>query len=139
MSVFQWIDLARTLDADGLEMYEGFFASLDNDYIDSVGEAIQSAGFQMPMLCCSPDFTQPERAARQRAVEHEAEMILVTRRLGGRGAVCRVLSGQRRPDVSVPQGIEWVVECIQQLIPIALENDVILGMENHARMGEKCQ
>ena len=40
MSVFDWIDMARTLDADGLEMYEGFFTSLDDDYILSVRDAI---------------------------------------------------------------------------------------------------
>ena len=37
MSVFEWIEMARSLDADGLEMYEGFFTSLDDGYIDSVG------------------------------------------------------------------------------------------------------
>src|SRR5687767_1250936 len=112
MSVFEWIDMARQLDADGLEMYEGFFLSLEADYIDSVGAAIQSAGFAMPMLCCSPDFTQPDADARKRAVEHEARMIEVTRRLGGPGTVCRVLSGQRYPEVERRQGIQWVAECI---------------------------
>ena len=29
MSVFEWIDMARSLDADGLEMYDGFFTSLE--------------------------------------------------------------------------------------------------------------
>ena len=29
---------------------------------------------------CSPDFTQPGPAARQRAAEHEVEMIRITRR-----------------------------------------------------------
>ena len=29
-SVFDWIDMARSLDADGLEMYDGFFTSLDS-------------------------------------------------------------------------------------------------------------
>ena len=135
MSVFQWIEMAKTLDADGLEMYEGFFTSLDDGYIDSVGDAVRSAGFAMPMLCCSPDFTQPDSAARQRAIEREAEMIRITRRLGGRRAVCRVLSGQRRPEVSVEQGIDWVIECIQQLLPVAREYDVVLGMENHYKDG----
>lgn len=135
MSVFDWIEMARDLDADGLEMYEGFFTSLEDGYIDSVGEAIQKAGFAMPMLCCSPDFTQPDSSARQKAVEHEAEMIRITRRLGGRRSVCRVLSGQRRPEVEMEDGIEWVVECIEQLLPIAREYDVILGMENHYKDG----
>ncbi|HVY72232.1 MAG TPA: sugar phosphate isomerase/epimerase family protein [Verrucomicrobiae bacterium] len=135
MSVFDWIKMAKGLDADGLEMYEGFFTSLEDGYIDSVGEAIRAAGFGMPMLCCSPDFTQPDPADRQRAVDHEAEMIRITRRLGGPRSVCRVLSGQRRPEVPVGQGIEWVVECIQQLLPVARAHDVVLGMENHYKDG----
>src|SRR5262245_27433624 len=94
MTVFEWIALARSLDADGLEMYDGFFTSLDNSYLDQVGDAIHSAGFAMPMLCCSPDFTNPDPDGRQRAVDREAEMIRVARRLGGPGVVCRVLSGQ---------------------------------------------
>ena len=27
MSVFEWIEMAKQLDADGLEMYEGFFTA----------------------------------------------------------------------------------------------------------------
>ncbi|MCE3258317.1 MAG: iolE 2, partial [Nitrobacter vulgaris] len=51
MTVFQWIDSSRSLDADGLEMYEGFFTSLDPAYLDSVGDAIRATGRAMPMLC----------------------------------------------------------------------------------------
>jgi len=47
MSVFDWIKMAQQLEADGLEMYEGFFTSLDDAYIDSIGEAIRGAGFEM--------------------------------------------------------------------------------------------
>ncbi len=135
MSVFDWIEMARPLDADGLEMYEGFFTSLDPDYLDQVGSAIQSAGFEMPMLCCSPDFTQPDPDARKRAVDHQARMIEVTRRLGGPRAVCRVLSGQRYPEVSREQGLAWVVECIEAVLPVARANDIVLGLENHYKDG----
>src|SRR6185312_15417749 len=83
MSVFDWIEMAQQLDADGLEMYDGFFTSLEAGYLDSVGEAIATAGFAMPMLCCSPDFTNPDADGRKRAVDREIEMIGVTRRLGG--------------------------------------------------------
>jgi sugar phosphate isomerase/epimerase len=135
MSVFEWIDLARNLDADGLEMYEGFFTSFDNDYLDKVRDAIYGAGFQMPMLCCSPNFTAPDADERKRNVDREAEMIRVTRRLGGPGTVCRVLSGQAYPEVSWEQGREWVVQCINRVLPVAKEYDVVLGMENHYKDG----
>ena len=135
MSVFDWIEQARELDADGLEMYEGFFTSLDNNYLDSVKEAIHQAGFVMPMLCCSPDFTHPDRDQRQRAVDREIQMIEVTHRLGGRGSVCRVLSGQRYPEVTRDQGMQWVVECIENCLPAAREHGIILGLENHYKDG----
>ncbi len=135
MTVFEWIEMAKSLPAEGLEMYEGFFTSLDDGYILQVRDAILQAGFAMPMLCCSPNFTHPDPDERQRAVEHEARMIRVTRLLGGEGAVCRVLSGQRYPDVSREQGREWVVECIEQVLPVAREQKIILGLENHYKDG----
>jgi len=131
MSVFDWIEMARSLDADGLEMYDGFFTSLEPGYLHRVGDAIAAAGFAMPMLCCSPDFSNPDPEARKRAVDREVELIAVARRLGGPRTVCRVLSGQRDPDVSRAQGLEWVVACINQLLPVAREHDVVLGLENH--------
>jgi len=135
MTVFDWVEEARALDADGLEMYDGFFTSLDDGYVDSVGEAISSAGFAMPMLCCSPDFTNPDPDARKRAVDREVAMVRVTRRLGGPRAVCRVLSGQRYPEVGREQGLAWVVECVEKVLPVARECDVILGLENHYKDG----
>jgi sugar phosphate isomerase/epimerase len=135
MSVFDWVKMARSLDADGLEMYDGFFTSLDVSYIDGLAEAIHNAGFAMPMLCCSPDFTNPDPDARKLAVDREAELIAIARRLGGPRTVCRVLSGQRYPQVSREQGLAWVVECINQVLPIAREHDVVLGLENHYKDG----
>lgn len=135
MTVFDWIDMAGALGAEGLEMYDGFFTSLDSAYLDSVGEALSRAGFAMPMLCCSPDFTNPDADARKRALDREVELMRVTRRLGGPRAACRVLSGQRYPQVSLGQGIEWVVEAINRLLPVAREYDIVLAMENHYKDG----
>lgn len=135
MSVFDWIQMARPLDADGLEMYTGFFTSFEGSYLDRVGEAIDSADFAMPMLCCSPDFTAPDSDTRRREIEREAEMIAVARRLGGPGTVCRILSGQRYPGLSWDEGKDWVLEAINQLLPVAKEHDIVLGMENHYKDG----
>jgi sugar phosphate isomerase/epimerase len=135
MSVFDWIEMAKQLDADGLEMYEAFFTSFETGYLDSVGEAIHSASFKMPMLCCSPDFTAPDTNKRKREIEREAHMIRIARRLGGPGTVCRVLSGQRYPEVEWEQGREWVLQALYELIPVAKENNIVLGMENHYKDG----
>ncbi len=49
--------------------------------------------------------------------------------LGGQS--CRVLSGQRRPEVTRAQGVRWVVESIKELLPYAAEKKVVLALENH--------
>lgn len=135
MSIFDWIEMARQLDADGLEMYEGFLWQLDEAYLDKVRDTIRQAGFEMPMLCCSPDFTNADPQKRQQAVLHQQAMIRVSRHLGGEGVVCRVLSGQRYPEVSREDGLTWVSECINQCLPLAKSLGVRLGIENHYKDG----
>jgi sugar phosphate isomerase/epimerase len=129
MTVFDWIAMAADLPIDGLEMYDGYFESLDDAYLDRVRKAIERRNLVMPMLCCSPDFTKPDPEARRREIERQKRMIDVTARLGG--GICRVLSGQRRPGVSRAQGVEWVVACIRALLDYAAEHSVVLAIENH--------
>lgn len=133
MSVFDWIEMASTLGVDGLEMYPGFFTSLDEAYLDRVREAIENRGMVMPMLCCSPDFTHPDATVRRDEVERERRMIDVTARLGGR--FCRVLSGQRRPEVGREEGIRRVIEAIEELLPYTASHGIVLALENHYKDG----
>lgn len=135
MSVFDWIEQACCLDADGLEMYEGFFLNLEDSYLDEIRTAIHEAGFVMPMLCCSPDFTAPEDSKRTSAIEYQQQMIRVAHRLGGEGVVCRVLSGQRWPELSREQGLQYASDGIKACLPLAEELNVILGLENHYKDG----
>lgn len=133
MTVFDWIALARRelkpLGVTGLEMYPGFLQSFEPGYLSEVRAALDEAGFAMPMLCASPDFTAPDPAHRQAEIEKEREMIHVSAALGG--TTCRILSGQRRPEVGREQGIAWVVACIEALLPHAEARGVTLTMENH--------
>ena len=57
MSLFDWIDLAATLDVDGIELYPGFFTSFDDDYLDKILQHLKSKNLEAPMMCASPDFT----------------------------------------------------------------------------------
>lgn len=129
MTVFDWIEMAADLPVDGLEMYNGYFESYEPAYLEKVRNAIERRNFEMPMLCVSPDFTVPDAAERHKEIEREKEMIDVTAALGGK--FCRVLSGQRRPEVSRADGVRWVVDSIRQLLGYAEEKNVVLAIENH--------
>ena len=133
MTIFDWIDLAakelKPLGVTGLETYQGTLESYEPEYLARVRSAHEDVGLSAPMFCASPDFTSPDPAYRQAEIDREKQMIEATAALGGQ--YCRVLSGQRRPEVSREQGVAWVVECIGKLLPFAEEHGVILIMENH--------
>lgn len=133
MSLFDWIDLAATLDVDGVEMYPGFFESFEPEYLNRIKQHLDKHGLEAPMMCASPDFTNPDPEARRTELEREKHMIDVTAQLGGR--YCRVLSGQRREEVSRADGVRWTVECINSLLDYAASRNVVLNMENHYKDG----
>jgi sugar phosphate isomerase/epimerase len=132
LSLFQWIDMAAMLGVEGLEFYPGFFASFERSYLDKILEALQRHNLLMPMLCASPDFTLPSAEERRAEVERYKRMIdLVAYFDAPMPRTCRVLSGQRRPGIAEDDGVAMVVECIEQVLPYAVEHGVILAMENH--------
>src|ERR1051325_9515748 len=133
MTLFEWIDLAATLGVDGVEMYPGFFESFEPAYLERARARLARAGLEAPMMCASPDFTQPDPEARRAEVERERHMIDVTAALGGR--YCRVLSGQRRDEVSRADGVRWTIECITSLLDAAESQGIVLNMENHYKDG----
>jgi sugar phosphate isomerase/epimerase len=135
LTVFDWITMARALPIDGLELYSRMFDDASDDFVDRVGDALDAAGLEMPMLCASPDFTHPDPDVRAREVDREAALIRITARLGGAGASCRVLSGQRHPEVSLEQGLDWAADSITSLLPLARELGVVLAIENHYKDG----
>ncbi len=128
MTLFEWIELAATLGVEGLEFYSGFLED-DEVFLNRAKAALTKHNLAMPMLCCSPDFTQPDPVLLQNEIEREKRMIEITAFFGGK--FCRVLSGQRRPGLTREDGVAQVVRVIQGLLPFAEEHGVVLTMENH--------
>ncbi|KAA5546161.1 TIM barrel protein [Roseiconus nitratireducens] len=129
MTLSQWFDLAETLDIDGLEFYAGFLEMRDESNWPGFRRQVEDRGMVIPMLCCSPDFTHPDRSFRESEIEKQKGWIRMTHALGGR--YCRVLSGQRRPELSTTEGVRLAAESIQSCLPFAAEHDVTLILENH--------
>lgn len=129
MSLRQWVDMAASLKVDGLELYFGFLDLKDENGWPATRRMVEDAGMTVPMLCVSPDFTHPDPAFRAAQVDQQKRMIDMTATLGGR--YCRVLSGQRRPELSREQGVRLAAECIRACLPHARERGVVLILENH--------
>lgn len=129
MTVREWIELAATLDIDGLEMYFGMIGLKDPEQWPVIRKIAADHDLQIPMMCASPDFTHPDPVFRKQQIDLEKYCIDMTAALGGQ--YCRVLSGQRRPEVSREEGIQYTVDCIEACLPHAKACGVTLIIENH--------
>lgn len=129
MSLSQWLDIAQSLGVDGVELYSGMLDLQNPAGWPHWRAEIGRRGLAMPMLCCSPDFTQPDPALHQREIDRERHWIEMTAALGG--TYCRVLSGQKRPELTAEQGLALAASGIVACLPYAAECGVTLTLENH--------
>jgi sugar phosphate isomerase/epimerase len=129
MTLAEWIELAAPLELDGLEWYAGFLEMADRSQWSTFRLAVEAHGMVIPMLCCSPDFTHPDPDFRQQQIARQLGWIEMAAELGA--GYCRVLSGQRRPELSLDAGVELAAQCISSCLPRADELNVTLILENH--------
>jgi sugar phosphate isomerase/epimerase len=129
MAVSDWIKLAAGLEVQGLEWYAGFLEMADEGNWARFRQEVEATGRVIPMMCCSPDFTHPDREFREREMAKQRRWIEMTHALGG--GFCRVLSGQRRPGLSIAEGVRLAADCIHACLPYAQERGITLILENH--------
>ena len=129
MTVSEWINLAVKLDIDGLEWYAGFLEMADEKNWPKFRKQVEAHGKVIPMMCCSPDFTHLDKSFREKEIVKQKRWIDMTFALGG--SYCRVLSGQRRPELSMEEGVKLAVECIEACLAYAQERNITLILENH--------
>jgi len=129
MKVSEWIDIAGNLDIDGIEWYAGFLEMENAANWKIFRRRVEDKGMVIPMMCCSPDFTHPDKSFRDIEIAKQKHWIDMTYALGGK--YCRVLSGQKRPELSIDLGIQLAADCIHECLPYAEERDITLIIENH--------
>ena len=110
-------------------VYAGFLEMEDEENWAGFRQQVEDKGLVVPMLCCSPDFTHPDRGFRVDQVVQQKNWIRMIATLGG--SYCRVLSGQKRPSLTREEGIIYTTECIQACLPFAADNGITLIIENH--------
>jgi sugar phosphate isomerase/epimerase len=129
MTLREWVDLAEPLGLDGLEYYSGMLELADPAGWPAARRTVEERGLVIPMLCCSPDFSHPDAEFRRAEVEKEKGWIRMAAALGA--GFCRVLSGQRRPELTREAGLALVAQSIEACLPEAERCGVTLIIENH--------
>jgi len=129
MRLEEWFRLASGLGVDGVEFYAGFLEMQERSNWSDVRRQVESLGLVVPMMCCSPDFTHPDPRFREEQIAKQKYWIDMTAALGGQ--YCRVLSGQKRPELTTEQGVRLAADSIKSCLPYAQERGITLILENH--------
>ena len=129
MTLREWVELAAPLGLDGLEYYSGMLELADPAKWPAARRTVEERGMVIPMLCCSPDFSHPDADFRAQEIEKEKNWIRMAAALGA--GYCRVLSGQRRPELTRERGLDLVAQSIEACLPEAERCGVTLIIENH--------
>lgn len=129
MNASEWVELASDLDIEGLEWYAGFHEMKDEKNWEPTRKLVEENNLVIPMMCCSPDFTHPDAEFRNSEIEKQKHWIDMSHVLGA--SYCRVLSGQKRPELSIEEGITYAAESIKACLPYAQERGITLILENH--------
>ena len=129
MKISEWISLASKLDIQGLEWYAGFLEMKDKTRWKDFKKMVEDIGKEIPMMCSSPDFTHPDQKFREKEILKQKQWIDMTNILGGN--YCRVLSGQKRPGLSLSDGLHYASQCIADCLSYAEERGITLVLENH--------
>lgn len=133
MTLLDWIEKAGQLSVDGLEMHNLFFEEKGDVYLDKVRTKCEEFSLALPMMCFSPDFTNPDLKKRVEELAKQKEAIDLTAKLGG--MFCRTLSGQNRPGLDRKKAVGWCVEMIREAVAYAQEKGIVINIENHYKDG----
>jgi sugar phosphate isomerase/epimerase len=129
MSTIDWLRVAAAVPLDGVELYWPAVRHLTNDELLDVRREADRLHLALPLMCASPDFTQPTVDVFEREIADQTRAIEATALLGG--SCTRVLSGQSRPAMTWRACFDLVIEAITRLLPIARGHGVTLVIENH--------
>lgn len=145
------IERAARMGFDGVEILKVQMSSLDNAYLMKLKRLALHAGLPLIGLSTHQGFVSPDREVRNTNIERTRRQIDMAHKLGiptirintGRWGTIPVFD-----DLMANKGIEpvlegyteedgfgWVIDSLEQLLPMAEDHGVVLGLENHWGLG----
>jgi L-ribulose-5-phosphate 3-epimerase len=145
------IERAARMGFDGVEILKVQMSSLDYAYLMKLKRLALDAGLPLIGLSTHQGFVSPDPKVRQENIDRTRMQIDIAHKLGiptirintGRWGTIPVFD-----DLMANKGIEpvlegyteedgfgWVIDSLQQLLPMAEEYGVVLGLENHWGLG----
>jgi sugar phosphate isomerase/epimerase len=141
------IDDAARIGFDGVEILHRQMENETPAYVNALKRRAFEQGLALVMLSIHQDFVFPDRAERQKHIDHTLRCLELAARLGI--PAIRLNSGRWKtipsfddlmkvkgdepplPGYTNEDAIKWCVECIQACLPEAEDLGVAMALENH--------
>ncbi len=141
------IEEAARLGFDGVEILHRQMASEAPDYLNRLKRLAFLHGLDLVMLSIHQGFVSPDPAVRKKNVDHTIHCIELAARLGipairlnsGRWGTVKSfdeLMARKGEEPPLPgyteeDAFRWCIESIEQCLPAAEKEGVVLALENH--------
>ncbi len=141
------IDQAAEMGFDGIEILHRQMEKESNDYLQGLKRRALINGIDLCGMSIHQGFLSPDRAKRQKNIDHTIKCIELAYKLGI--PIIRLNTGtwgtsksfddlmknrgieQPLPGYTDDDGFKWVIDSIKRCLPAAEKCGVILGLENH--------
>ncbi len=129
MDFFGFIDLAKKLRWDAVELHYNHFPTMDEDFLRRLKLHAVRAGIELGIVSGANNFTLPDPAEREQSVKGLIKAIEVAHFLGC--PQVRAFGGPIPESVDKETAKAWAVESFKKVMPRAEELGVVVGLENH--------
>lgn len=141
------MEKSRELDLDGVEILHVQMESESDSYINDLKSLALSLGLDIYGLAIHQNFVKPSREQREKEIEHTKRCLGIAYKLGapairlnsGRWGTIRsfdeLMTNKGReppiPGYTDEDALKWVVESIEECLPVAENLGVVMALENH--------
>ncbi|MGE5192040.1 MAG: sugar phosphate isomerase/epimerase family protein [Deltaproteobacteria bacterium] len=145
------LDAAADMGFDGVEILHRQMHEESNGYLQKLKRQAFSLGLDLCGFSTHQSFLSPDKAERQKNIEHTRHCIELAYRLGiptmrvntGRWGTIKDFDELMKARGIEPRlegytdedGFGWVIDSLEKCLPKAEECGVVLGLENHWGLG----
>ena len=147
VTVQEVITHAANLGADGVDVLHVQMDNETPEYLTSLRRQAEDNGIELICLSIHQDFVDPDKAGRDKNIEHTRHCIDIAHDLGI--SYIRLNSGRWNtiksfdelmanrgiepvlPGFTEDDGFNWCIESIMECLPAAEKAGVVLALENH--------
>ena len=145
------LDAAAEMGFDGVEILHRQMREESNGYLQRLKRQAFSLGLDLCGFSTHQGFLSPDKAERQKNIDHTLHCIELAYRLGiptmrvntGRWGTIKDFDELMKARGIEPRlegytdedGFDWVIDSLEKCLPKAEECGVVLGLENHWGLG----